>query len=83
MSLADWLSAHGAELRPSKDGNSWSIYFGGTLEYVLCLAPAGGKFACRVAQTINGKRLDKGQSFPTPDDAARGGLEDLRAALGW
>ena len=45
--------------------------------------PAGGKYACRVAQSINGKRLDAGATFATRDEALRGGLDDLRKALGW
>ena len=45
--------------------------------------PAGGKHACRVSQTVNGRRLDVGATFPTTEDAVRGGLEDLRKTLGW
>jgi hypothetical protein len=83
MTTPDWLKQHEGELRPSKDGQSWSVYLNGKLQYVLCLSPAGGRYACRVAQTVNAKRLDKGGVFNTPDVAARGGLEDLRAGLGW
>jgi hypothetical protein len=42
-----------------------------------------GKFGCSVTQTVNGKRLDSGASYATLEDALRGGLEDLRKALGW
>ena len=45
--------------------------------------PAGGKHACKVTQTINGKRLDNGTTYPTLEEAARGGLDDLRKAMGW
>jgi hypothetical protein len=46
--------------------------------------PAVGKFACAVSATVNGKRYDDpAATFPTPDAALDGGLEQLRNALGW
>ena len=45
--------------------------------------PARGKFACRITQTINGRRLDDDSTFPTAEDAVRGGLARLRQTLGW
>jgi hypothetical protein len=85
MSVAtpDWLSRHGGELRANPDGQSHAVYFGPEPEYVLRLFPVQGKCSCRVQQTINGKLLESGAAHPTPDDALRGGLEDLRKALGW
>jgi hypothetical protein len=83
LTTPDWLALHDGELRPSADGRSWSVWLGGNLVYVLQVVPAGGKFACRVVQTNNGKRLDQGGVFASPEAAAQGGLEDLRAALGW
>jgi hypothetical protein len=83
IATPDWLTQHGGELKASQDGRSWSVYLGGKLQYVLNLTPAGGKNACRVAQTVNAKRLDKGRLFDSPEAAAKGGLEDLRIALGW
>jgi hypothetical protein len=83
VSTPDWLKQHGGELRPSKDGHSWTVYFAGEPQYVLIPVPARGAFSCRVSQTINGKRLDGQAAFPTLEDAVRGGLEDLRKALGW
>jgi len=85
MSLAApaWLTKHEGELLPSKDGRSWMVHFAGKLQYVIAPTPAGGKHACKVTQTINGKRLDTGVTYPTVEDAARGGLEDLRKAMGW
>jgi hypothetical protein len=79
----DWLALHGGELRPSIDGHSWTVYFAAEPQYLLFPVPAGGKFSCRVSQTINGKRLDSPNTYPTLEDAVRGGLEDLRKALGW
>jgi hypothetical protein len=83
VATPDWLARHDGELRPSKDGLSWIVYLGGEPQYVLRLAPAKGAFSCRIMQTINGKRLDSGAVYPSPEDAVRGGLEELRNALGW
>jgi hypothetical protein len=83
VSTPDWLARHGGELRANPDGQSYAVYFGPVLEYVLHPFPVQGKFGCRVKQTINGKHLESGAPHPTEDDAVRGGLEDLRRALGW
>jgi hypothetical protein len=83
VATPDWLAKHGGELRPSKDGRSRMVFFGGQMQYVLALDPVRGKFGCRVIQTINGRRLDSGGNYEAPDDAFRAGLEDLRKALGW
>ena len=79
----EWLTTRGGELKASANGQSWSIAVGGNLLYVLTLAPAGGKFGCRVVQAHNGVRLDKGKVWATAGEATSGGLDDLRAALGW
>jgi hypothetical protein len=79
----EWLTERGAELRPSKDGKSYTVYFGGEPQYLVIPVPAEGRHACRVSQTINGKRLDGAATYATFDEAVRGGLEDLRKALGW
>jgi hypothetical protein len=83
VSTPDWLSQHGGELRPSKDGHSWSVYFAGALQYVLLPVPAKGTYSCRITETINGRRLDGTATYPTAEAAANGGLEELRKALGW
>jgi hypothetical protein len=83
VTAPQWLTQHGGELRASKDGKSYTVYLRGEPQYLLLPVPAGGKHACRVSQTINGKRLDGGATFATLDEAAGGGLEDLRKALGW
>jgi hypothetical protein len=83
VTTPEWLARHGGELRPSKDGQSWSVYFAGDLQYVVRPVPASGVFSCRVVQSINGRRLDSGATYPSLEDAVRGGLEELRAALGW
>jgi hypothetical protein len=78
-----WLEQHGCRLLPSKDGHSFLVYVGDEPQYLLMPTPARGKFSCRISQTINGKRLDGEGTYPSPEDAVRGGLEDLRKALGW
>ena len=83
FSTPDWLTLHGCELKDSTDGRSATVYMDGRPRYLLIPVPAGGKYGCRVAQTENGKRLDAGATFGTSDEALRGGLEDLRKALGW
>jgi hypothetical protein len=83
VSTPDWLQRHDGRLEASKNGQSWLVYLGGEPQYLLMPTPAKGKFSCRVAQTINGKRLDGDGTYPTMEDAVRGGLDDLRKALGW
>lgn len=79
----DWLAQHGGELRLAKDCLSASVYFAGQLQYVLVPTPAGGKHACRVTETFNGRRLDSDGVWDTRQAAFQGGLEQLRAKLGW
>jgi hypothetical protein len=83
VTTPDWLTKHGGELRVDKLGHSASVYFAGQLQYVLLPVPAKGSFTCRVTETINGKRLESAATWPSAEDALRGGLEDLRKALGW
>lgn len=83
VTAPDWLTKHGGELRASADDCSWMVYFAGKLQYVIVPTPAGGKHACKVTQTNNGKRLDNGVTYPSLEDAACGGLDDLRNAMGW
>ena len=62
---------------PRSDKQLWAP------QYVLVPVPAKGKFACRVTMTVNGTRVDDDSTYPTAQDAIRGGLERLRARLGW
>jgi hypothetical protein len=78
-----WLTQHGGELHLSKDGRSCSVYFAGQLQYVLVLLPAKGQHACRITETISGRRLESGKTYATAEQAFQGGLEDLREKLGW
>jgi hypothetical protein len=45
--------------------------------------PAKGKHACRISETINGRRIESGSVYDTALAALNGGLKDLRDHLGW
>jgi hypothetical protein len=79
----EWLTRHGGSLKPGNDGKAYLVYVNGEAQYIVMPVPADGKYACQVVQTINGKRLDDAKVYETLDQAATGGLEALRAALGW
>ena len=52
-------------------------------QYALQPVPVQGKFGCVIKQTINGKRIECTGTYASEGDAIRGGLDDLRKALGW
>ncbi len=79
----DWLTSRGAELKSSRDGRSWTVYFGGQAQYLLEPLPSKGKYSCRVVQIVNGRRLDQGGVHDSRESALQGGLDDLKATLGW
>jgi hypothetical protein len=78
----DWLTRRDATLR-SGIGNVWYVVFDRGPQYSLKVVPAAGKYTCSVTQTNNGKRVDRGSVFATTEEALRGGLEELRQAVGW
>ena len=79
----DWLSQRGVRLQASKDSQSWLVYLGTEPQYLLLAVPVKGQYGCRITQTINGRRLDTGATYPSVEAALSGGLDDLRKALGW
>lgn len=83
ITTPDWLTRHHCDLQAGVAGHTWFVLLRGEPNYELKVRPAAGKFACEVVQTINGRRLDSKTTFATEEDALRGGLEDLRKALGW
>jgi hypothetical protein len=65
------------------DQRSWFVVFNNQPQYRLAPVPAGGRYSVEVLQTVNGRRLEKGNLYSSADEAIAGGLEDLREALGW
>lgn len=83
VTAPDWLQQRDGQLRLNYDGHTWVACFNGEPLYLLRPVPAAGKHSCEVEQMNNGRRLDKGATYATADDAVRGGLEELRQVLGW
>lgn len=81
--VPDWLTLHDGSLRRGLNGDPVLVMLGGEPQYRLDVRPAAGTFTCAVTQTVNGRRLDDGTTYPTPDAALAGGLEQLRTNLGW
>lgn len=83
MTVPDWLAKRDGTLRPGVQPNMLFVLIGG-LEYKVEARPAAGKFGCAVQQSVNGKRLDDPKlTYPNTEAALTGGLDQLRAALGW
>ena len=83
MTVPDWLAKRDGTLKPGVQPLMWFVLIGG-LEYKVEARPAAGKFECAVQQSVNGKRLDDPKlTYPSTDAALAGGLDQLRAALGW
>ena len=83
MTAPDWLTARGCTLKLASDRNTWYVLCDGRPDYSLVATPVAGKFGATIRQTINGRRIESTATFASKDDAIRGGLEDLRKALGW
>jgi hypothetical protein len=83
VTIPDWLSKHGGDLRGTPDGKAYAVFLDGEPQYVVVAVPAAGKYGTEVKQSVNGKRFESGATYPTAEEAVRGGLEDLRKALGW
>jgi hypothetical protein len=83
MTAPDWLTARGGGLAPGLSDNVWLVTLDGHPQWRLDELPARGRFTCAVIQTNNGRRLDGGKAYPTQEAALTGGLEELRAHLGW
>lgn len=83
VATPDWLAKRGGELRPGAANGAWFVLLQHSPQYRLVPVPAAGAYSCQVVQTVNGRRLDSGGTYPSLEDALHGGLEDLRKALGW
>ena len=83
VTTPDWLTQRGVHVQESKNGLSWLVYLDKEPQYLLMAVPVKGQFGCRISQTINGRRLDDGAAYPSVEAALKGGLDELRQALGW
>jgi hypothetical protein len=83
MAVPEWLRVRDGSIVPGVNGHSVFVSFGGQPHYRLDVRPANGQLTCAITQTENGRRLDEGKAYPTADAAVEGGLEELRAKLGW
>lgn len=79
----EWLHLHDGTLSAGLRSDTIYVVIGGKPQYRLDARPAQNQFACSVLQTVNGKRLDDKAGYPTADAALVGGLDQLRAKLGW
>ena len=70
-------------MRPGLNPSAWLLTLDGHPQYKLVAVPVKGKYSCAVTQTNNGKRLDGGLTYDGLEAALAGGLEELRAKLGW
>ena len=83
MTAPDWLSTRDGGLAEGLSDRTVLVTVNGHPMWRLDAVPAKGKFTCAVLQTNNGQRLDGGKEYPTREAAFAGGLEELRAKLGW
>ena len=81
--VPEWLKLREGFLKTGLREHIVLVLLGDQPQYRLEVRPAGGHYTCVVTQTINGKRLDAGKNYPTQDAALTGGLDELRASLGW
>ena len=82
MTVPDWLARRGGTLTPGVEGSVFVI-FDGEPNYRLDPVPVAGKVGCAIIETVNGRRLDDGTTYADEPAAFAGGLERLRAKLGW
>jgi hypothetical protein len=81
--VPDWLKLRDGSLTPGVHPQTAHVMLGGQPQYRLDARPAGGRYVCYVTQTVNGRPLGDGTTYPTADAALAGGLETLRNRLGW
>ena len=79
----DWLKLRDGTLREGLTSNVHIVALDGHPQFRLTVVPAGGTFICGIVQLLNGNRLDSGKTWPTPDEAFEGSMNELRAKLGW
>jgi hypothetical protein len=78
-----WLAQRNGALKPASDGPAWHLLLNQQPQYGLTPVPVQGEYGCVIKQTNNGRRIESTGVYPSAEEALRGGLEDLRRALGW
>jgi hypothetical protein len=81
--VPEWLARRDGALKPGIREHMLFVLLGGAPQYKLEARPAAGTYVCAVQQSVNGRRLDDGTTYPSAEAALAGGLDQLRAALGW
>ena len=83
MAVPEWLARRDGALKPGVAEHMIYVLIGGTPQYKVEARPVVGKYIAAVQQSVNGRRLDDGTPYDSPDAALAGGLEQLRNRLGW
>ena len=83
MNAPDWLVIREGGLKNGLSDRTVLVTLNDHPQWRLDAVPAKGTFTCVVLQTNNGKRMDGGIQYANQDAALAGGLEELRAKLGW
>jgi hypothetical protein len=83
MTAPDWLTARNGGIAKGINQRTIVVTLDGDPMWRLDALPSKGQFTCAVLQTNSGKRLDAGKEYRSRDAAWAGGLEELRAKLGW
>lgn len=79
----EWLALRDGSLSPGIREHILFVMLSGQPQYRLDARPAAGKLVCEVTQTNNGHRLGDATGYPTREAALTGGLDQLKAKLGW
>jgi len=83
VTTPEWLQQRAGQVRESTLAGIWLVMLNGEPQYRLIPVPAQARHACDIIETASGRKLGDGQTYPTSEDAVRGGLERLRSVLGW
>jgi len=83
MTTPGWLAARNGRVVKGLNERTLVVALDGEAQCRLEAVPAKGQFTCTVIQSNNGHRLDAGKLYPTAEAALAGGLDELRANLGW
>jgi len=83
MTAPEWLTMRDGGLVNGANGTILYVTLDGHPQWRLDVVTAKGRLTCAVMQTNNGQRLDGGRDYATQTAALAGGLEELRARLGW